>query len=356
MTHWESYDNQGKLIFRMHMKSVNYSHLAKLILIVVSIIVAGGLSFMTLILSVEINCANPDEMLTIPRGASINEIGDLLKDRTCIPHKSIFKTAIRMTWNDRNIKAGRYTLKGISNVGELVRMVTNPSAERVKITIFEGYTIVKIAELLETRLNINSKHFIDLCYDHNFVQTMGISAPSLEGFLYPDTYIFHTSYAEEDIIQILTNQFKYIYEENLADQYDESQYSMLELTTLASIIQGEAIFSDEMPLVSSVFHNRLKRKMLLQADPTIQYIMPHRKKRLYQKDLSIDSPYNTYKYYGLPPGPINNPGIDALLAAIQPSTTNYLYFVADGQGRHIFSRTNEEHNEARYKVKMKRNK
>jgi len=338
----------------MQMKSVHYSQIAKLIAIVFSIAAVGILSFMTIIMSVEIRCNNHNEMLTIPKGSSIDEIAQILSERTCIPYKSYFSVAIKMTFNDRNIKAGRYTLKGISNIGELIKMVTNPSAERVKITIFEGYTISQIAHLLEDKLSINSHQFVDLCHDHNFVQTMGISAPSLEGFLYPDTYIFLTSYTEEDVIQILTNQFKFMFEENITNRYKNLSFSMLELTTLASIIQGEAIFADEMPLISSVFHNRLNRKMLLQADPTIQYIIPNRKKRLYQKDLEIDSPYNTYKYYGLPPGPINNPGIDALLAAANPGKTNFLYFVADGKGRHIFSRSNEEHNEARYKVKKRR--
>jgi len=354
--HWESNSNQGKLNFRLRMKSGNYSHIVKLLLIIIGIAIAGGLSFMTLILSVEIKCPDTNDLLTIPRGATISDIGHLLEDRTCIPHRSLFNTAIKLTLNDRNIKAGRYTMKGISSMRDLVRMLTNPTADRVKVTIYEGYTISQIADLLESALDINSKHFIDLCHDHNFVQTMGISAPSLEGFLYPDTYILLTAYTEEDIIQILTNQFKTVYEKNISNQFTTSQYSMLELTTLASIIQGEAIFSDELPLISSVYHNRLKKKMLLQADPTIQYVIPHRKKRLYQKDLEIDSPYNTYKYYGLPPGPINNPGIAALIAAIQPDKTNYLYFVADGKGRHIFSHSNDEHNEARVKVKNQRNK
>ena len=130
--------------------------------------------------------------------------------------------------------------------------------------------------------------------------------------------------------------------------------NMLEVTTLASIIQGEAIHVDEMYIISSVYHNRLKKNMLLQADPTIQYIIPGKPRRLYNKDLDVESPYNTYKNKGLPPGPINNPGLAAMKAAFMPAETDYLYFVSDGEGRHIFTQTVEEHNQAKLEMKRKR--
>ena len=123
---------------------------------------------------------------------------------------------------------------------------------------------------------------------------------------------------------------------------------------MASIIQGEAMYEDEMPIISSVYHNRLKRGMLLQADPTIQYIIPGKPRRLFHKDLEVDDPYNTYKYKGLPPGPINNPGLAALEAALNPVETEYLYFVSNGEGRHIFTHTVDEHNQAKLKMKQKR--
>ena len=123
---------------------------------------------------------------------------------------------------------------------------------------------------------------------------------------------------------------------------------------MASIIQGEALYEDEMSVISSVYHNRLKRRMLLQADPTIQYIIPGKSRRLYNKDLEVDDPYNTYKYKGLPPGPINNPGLAALKAAMNPVETNYLYFVSNLEGRHIFTHTSDEHNQAKQEMKKKR--
>ena len=170
--------------------------------------------------------------------------------------------------------------------------------------------------------------------------------------MFPDTYIFLKTYAEEDIINVLVNQFKYNY--NKIKDISNVKMGMLEVVTLASIIQGEAIYSDEMPIISSVYHNRLNRNMLLQADPTIQYILPEKPRRLYNKDLKIDNPYNTYKYKGLPPGPINNPGLSALIASINPHKTEYLYFVSNLEGRHTFSLNSRDHNKAKQAMKKKR--
>ena len=152
----------------------------------------------------------------------------------------------------------------------------------------------------------------------------------------------------------MVNQFFHNYKKYIKRYKGHTSMSIREITTMASIIQGEAMFDDEMETISSVYHNRLKRKMRLQADPTIQYIIPGKNIRLYNKHLKIDSPYNTYKNYGLPPGPINNPGLSALKAAIHPDETQYLYFVADGEGRHIFTRNNEEHNKAKKVLQRKR--
>jgi UPF0755 protein len=288
-------------------------------------------------------------VVTIPKGASVHQVADILKENACISNKTVFAVAMRITFNDKNIIPGRYTFKGISEMQNLIKLITTPSKHRVKITLLEGWTIEKIADELKLKLNINLFKFISLCHDYNFVHSLGIDAPSLEGFLFPDTYIFLTTYTEEEIIQILFNQFMHNYNTIIKDQAKAIHFSPLEAVTLASIIQGEAVFDDEMNTISSVYHNRLNKNMKLQADPTIQYIIPGKNRRLYHKDLKIDSPYNTYKYKGLPPGPINNPGIAALKAAVNPSQTQYFYFVADGKGRHIFTKTNDEHNRAKRK-------
>ena len=152
----------------------------------------------------------------------------------------------------------------------------------------------------------------------------------------------------------MINQFLYTYENFIEDKAKSMNMSINEVATLASIIQGEAAKKSEMNMISSVYHNRLNKNMLLQADPTIQYIIPGENRRLWNKDLKIKSPYNTYIHKGLPPGPISNPGLSALVASINPEKSDYLYFVSDAEGGHMFSRNVREHKEAVKIFKRKR--
>ena len=326
----------------------------------VSLFVSLGLFtfllFYTVILSCDVNCADPEEIIIIPKGASVHYTANILHSQQCLSlaDMSTFKLAMQATFNEGNIIPGRYNLKGIVTIGDLINLITTPSRDRVKVTLLEGWTIEEIADELNRTLEIDTFKFISLCKDYNFVHSLNIDAPSIEGFLFPDTYIFVTSYTEEQIINIMVNQFFHNYDKHIRKKIKHTTLSLREVATMASIIQGEAVFDDEMPTISSVYHNRIRRKMLLQADPTIQYIIPGKNRRLYNKDLKVDSPYNTYKYKGLPPGPINNPGLPALIAAVEPAESKYLYFVADGEGRHIFSQTNDEHNQAKHVLRKKR--
>ena len=322
---------------------------------------AGGLALVlsilvlilySVILNWKIDCEDPESLITIPKRSSAGAVAILLKSESCLENESIFKLALTLTMKNRKIIPGRYNFKGISSIRQVVKMITSQSKDRVKVTLIEGWTINQFAEELKLKLRIDSYEFLRLCKDFNFIHSMGIDAPSLEGFLFPDTYILIRTYTEEDIVKIMVNQFKHHLKQVQKDAGID--FNMREITTLASIIQGEAVYVDEMSTISSVYHNRLKRQMLLQADPTIQYILPGRSRRLYNKDLKIDNPYNTYKYKGLPPGPINNPGQAALAAAANPVDSEYLYFVANGEGRHVFSRTNEEHNQAKLELNRKR--
>lgn len=297
---------------------------------------------------------DPGSIITIPKGSSAQTVATLLKHESCLKSESLFKLALTMTMKNKQIIPGRYTFKGISTIGQLVKVITSPSRDRVKVTLIEGWTIEQFSDELKTKLQINTYKFIELTKDYNFAHSLGIDAPSLEGFLFPDTYIMLKSYTEEEIIRVMVNQFKHNFRSKVKPELGNISLNLREIATLASIIQGEAVFGDEMPVIASVYHNRLKQNMLLQADPTIQYIIPGKNRRLYNKDLNIDNPYNTYKYKGLPPGPINNPGLDALLAAVNPASSSYLYFVANGEGRHIFSRTNAEHNAAKSELKRSR--
>ena len=319
------------------------------------LIVIGVLLFYSIILGWEIDCREPSDLISIPKGASAQSVAALLKENSCLQNEFIFKLALTLTMKNKRIIPGRYNVKGISSIGQLVKMITSQSSDRVKVTLIEGWAMERYAEELNKKLKIDTYGFLRLCKDFNFIHSLGIDAPSLEGFLAPDTYILLRTYTEENIIRILVNQFNHNMQ-RIKDSSPLVNLNKREITTLASIIQGEAMFVDEMPTISSVYNNRLKKGMLLQADPTIQYILPGKPRRIYNKHLKVDNPYNTYKYKGLPPGPINNPGYSALYAAAHPSQTSYLYFVADGEGRHIFSNSNEEHNQAKLILKQNRRK
>jgi UPF0755 protein len=191
---------------------------------------------------------------------------------------------------------------------------------------------------------IDSTEFVNLANNKDFADSLGLKQNSFEGYLFATDYEIYERCSPEEAIKIFYNGFNEFYNDSLIVRTKELGYSVHEIITLASIIKGETDKEEEMPRISGVYHNRLRIGMKLQADPTIQYVIPGGWRRLTFKDLESDSPYNTYKYFGLPPGPINSPGRSAILAALYPEKNNYLYFVAGGTGGHLFGKTLTEHN------------
>jgi len=298
--------------------------------------------------------------LIIERGASIRTVVDSLFSKDLIDDKELFILWLTSMDKDRSIKAGYYEIPQGLNYAQLVTFLSRASSKEIKVRLIEGWRNSEIAEQLMSNLRISKEKFINLAVDSIFINKMGVQAGNLEGYLLPDTYHFYWGVDEKSILKFLVNRCLDIFTPAVMARIDSMKMSVHEILTLASIIEGEAIFDDERAVISSVYHNRLHRRIKLQADPTIQYILTGPPRRLLYKDLEIDSPYNTYKYYGLPPGPISNPGKNSILAAIYPAGTKYIYFVAKGDGRHTFSRTAAEHarakaefNKVRRKVKRK---
>jgi UPF0755 protein len=287
---------------------------------------------------------------------------DDLYDEGIISSKFNMKAAAFLIGVDKKIKAGHYDIPdGISYIGLL--SLLNEGAPKVQklVTIQEGIWQKDLAELLSEEFGFPAEEILKLSKDDEFIEELDLDTKNLEGYLLPDTYYFYESSSPREILTKLVNEMKVIFNDiEVRKRMHKLKLDKNEVLTLASIIDGESNIVSEFERISGVYHNRLKKRWKLQADPTVQYVVRQKRKKvnkIYYKDLEIDSKYNTYKYYGLPPSPINNPGKDAIMAALYPEEHNYFYFVADGTGGHIFARTSREHqnNVARYRDWRRRN-
>ena len=283
------------------------------------------------------------KVVKISKGVDIETIADTLLSKQLIGDKKTFLFWAKTLQRDRSLKAGYFEVPVDLNYPQLVTFLSSAHNKELRVTLLEGWCIPQIAAELQQQLNIDPEKFKALCYDQQVIARLGVTARSLEGYLLPDTYYFYWNTSEREIVDLLVKKCLQIFSDTVQVQLNRLNFTPHQILTLASIIEGEAIFDDERATISSVYHNRLLHRIKLQADPTIQYILQDSPRRLLLKDLEIDNPYNTYKYYGLPPGPINNPGRKSIIAAIYPRQTDYLYFVARGDGRHTFTRSAAEH-------------
>jgi len=285
--------------------------------------------------------------VTIPKGASLNEVGITLKNNNIIHNKQSFQLAVKILGYEKDIPAGRFRIEKASTNYAIIDQLVNGKQLTKKVTIREGWTISMIAKELDEKLGIKTHFFEDATHNKNLLDKWGIQAKSFEGYLFPNTYQFNENELPSDIINVMVQEYKRNLSDEMLVQMNQIKMSEQEVLTLASIIEGEAIYNKERAIISGVYHNRLKKGMRLQADPTIQYILEDGPRRLLNRDLKIVSPYNTYLNKGLPPGPINNPGIESIKAALFPTESDYLYFVARGDGYHTFSKTEKQHNKAK---------
>jgi UPF0755 protein len=302
-----------------------------------------------------------EKRFKIEHGRNLDQIIYGLRSDDVIKSPLIFKILSKVTGKENVIISRSYLIRnGISNL-ELLHLLTDPYAyELIRFTVPAGYTIRRISRLVEQKLFLSAEKFMDETVNDSLLAIIGMNekVKNLEGFLFPDTYNVISSMNEEDIIHMMFDAFrKKIYENpRIRNEIEHSGKNLLEVITIASIIEGETRIENEKPVISGVYHNRLRRGMRLQADPTIQYALPGgHKSRLLYEDLKIESPYNTYLYSGLPPGPISNPGLSAIKAAVSPDQHDYLFFVATGDGGHKFTRNYQEHlNAVRdYRIKLR---
>ena len=292
----------------------------------------------------------------IPSGSSLHKVSKILKKNRIIKNETFFILAVKLMGYEKKLQAGKFNLQKKTNNFQLIKKLVYGNESLVSVTVLEGWSLTQISQEIEKKIGIKHMDFLEVSRHPQLLKKLGIVATSIEGYLFPDTYFFSEGVSPESIIETMVFQFKKNFSTDFKNRMREIGFNEIEVITLASIIEGEAIFDIERSKVSSVYHNRLKKGMKLQADPTIQYIIEGPPRRLLNKDLKIESPYNTYLNYGLPPGPINNPGLQSIKAALFPKETNFYYFVAKGDGYHTFTQTEKEHRIAKKKFQEVRKK
>ncbi len=283
-------------------------------------------------------------LINIEAGESAGSIAHKLSSAKIILSPLAFRTLVKVRKEDKHLSKGQYLFKGKLNLLDVIDILKKAKVVLQKITIPEGLTIDDTALLFQQKSMADYQKFKALCHDRDFIcQILGFDIPSLEGFLYPETYYFHQDASESYIISTLVNTFKKKIKPPDVLPFGLNFYEVL---ILASIVEKEAFLNREKPAIAGVYLNRLAKKMKLQADPTVMYLLRDKKRKtrkVYYKDLEIDSGYNTYMYAGLPPTPICSPPFDSFQAVLMPLKTAYLYFFADKTGTHIFSETYRQH-------------
>jgi UPF0755 protein len=290
-------------------------------------------------------------------GQSFPSLAQDLKKLGVIKNAQAFALYARVSRQIPKIKVGEYGLNTSMTPTQVMRVITSGQSILRSLTIPEGYSIFEIAELLEMKGYASRSEILKLSFDKNFVRkVLGVERSSLEGYLFPETYLLTKYMGAEKILSEMIQTFKTHFEK-VPKPYPMG-WNDLQVVTMASIIEKETGAPHERQLISSVFHNRLKKNMRLQTDPTVIYAKALRDGKIQidikKSDLSWDHPYNTYMRAGLPPGPISNPGFEALKAAVNPAITDFLFFVSQNDGTHVFSESYEKHNQAVRKFQQNR--
>ena len=286
--------------------------------------------------------------LDIEQGMTASQIAARLEAEGLIKSSHFFEIAARLSDFDRDIHAGTHWVDGSQSTTEILASLRKGGLNIVRVTIPEGLTVYSTAETLAESLPFTADEFDSVASSPEIVARYGLDGmETLEGLLYPDTYFLDGASNPETVIEVMTRKFHSVFTDDWRARADTIDMSPREVITLASIVEKEAMVDRERPVISQVFHKRLRIGYRLEADPTVKYVMERANRRLSLRDIEVESPYNTYCNYGLPPGPICSPGAESIRATLWPASTNYLYFVANWDGTHTFSRTLIEHNRAK---------
>ena len=292
--------------------------------------------------------------VTVSPGQDFGVLSNLLGKQGLVSDPARFRLYARLKGYDRRIKAGEYALSSTMSPSNILRVIMSGKVQLHRITIPEGYTIEQIARAVEKADLGPASGFLGVATDAELLDRERIEGGSLEGYLFPDTYYFPKGVSAEKIIRTMVSRFQAVFPAEWKKRAEDLGFSIHDVVILASIIEKETGAAFERPLISSVFHNRFKKRMRLESDPTVIYGIENFDGNITRKHLTTPSPYNTYTTRGLPFGPIANPGKASLEAALYPADTSFLYFVSKGDGTHQFSVDISAHNQAVRKYQLRR--
>lgn len=278
----------------------------------------------------------------IPMGSTAGSIANMLEEKDLIKSSAVFKINLRLSGKSADIKAGNYSFTKQMDNDEIINIITSGVSTGDSVTIPEGYTVKDIASRLASKGIVTEQEFLSEIKTGKFNYDFLDGSGNLEGYLYPNTYNFHKGMSAHEIIDVMLKEFDKKMDDSIEKEMKSKNLDYNKVVTMASIVQKEAGSVSEMPKIASVFYNRLKIKMPLQSCSTVQYVLGKTKPKLTIKDTRTPSPYNTYINKDLPPGPICSPGLDAIKAAISPAKTEYLYFLAKGDGTTVFHKDYNE--------------
>ena len=287
-------------------------------------------------------------------GMSSKAIAKQLASENLIRSSMMFQLMSRLSGASRDLKAGTYQLSGSMTLMNIIEQLKTGRVETRRFVVPEGLTVTQIGKLWESEGFGTAEAFAHAASSPQWRDKYKIEGQTLEGYLFPNTFQIADGTPPDIHIEMMLDLFDRLWTSKLSEEAELLQLSRYEVVTLASIIEKEAKHAHERPLISAVYHNRLRRGWRLEADPTVLYALGNPKRQLTRVDLELDSPYNTYRQKGLPPGPICNPGMDSILAALRPVSTSHLYFVAIDDGKHHFSTTLKEHQKMIRKIKARR--
>ncbi len=299
-----------------------------------------------------------DVVIDVADGATLTAVAGQLADAGVVARPGYFVLLGRLMNADRAIQAGEYALHTKMRPMEVLGRLTSGAVIQTAVTIPEGFTAREIAAQLEAQGLMSAELFLSATADPALIEQLGIKASSLEGYLFPSTYYLTRRTTSQELVRRMVQEFRTATRDVDWNAAAPRKLTPRQVVILASIIEKETSRDDERSLIAAVFHNRLKRRMPLQSDPTVIYALADFDGNLRKADLKVKSPYNTYRVYGLPPGPIASPGLASIEAALQPAPVNYLYFVSKNDGTHLFSSTLADHQKAvaRYQLAPKKKK